>query len=86
MQPSGTLCPAALSVVSAPRHPTPAFGSSLLHARAVSEMLLIVWRAVYHVTKDGWKKVRGDDVGQLHYKYYPAPEAHPCAGTDPLEA
>lgn len=40
--------------------------------------------AVYHVTKDGWKKVRGDDVGQLHYKYYPAAEAHPCAGTDPL--
>ena len=49
-------------------------------------MLLILWRAVYHVTKDGWKKVRGDDVGQLHYNYYPAPEAHPCAGTDPLEA
>ena len=39
---------------------------------------------VYHVTKDGWKKVRGEDVGQLHYQYYPAPEAHPCAGTDPL--
>lgn len=42
--------------------------------------------AVYHVTADGWKKVRGDDVGELHYEYYPAPEAHPCFGTDPLEA
>lgn len=33
--------------------------------------------AVYHVTKDGWKKVIGADVGQLHYKYYPEPELHP---------
>ncbi len=42
--------------------------------------------AVYHVTANGWKKVRGDDVGELHYEYYPAAEAHPCFGTDPLEA
>ncbi|KAK9918823.1 hypothetical protein WJX75_007250 [Coccomyxa subellipsoidea] len=42
--------------------------------------------SVYHVTADGWKKVRGDDVGELHYKYYPTPEAHPCHLSDPLEA
>ena len=28
-------------------------------------------RAVYHVTEKGWTKVSGDDVGELHYKYYP---------------
>ena len=28
---------------------------------------------VYHITKDGWTKVFGDDVGELHYKYYPKP-------------
>jgi len=27
--------------------------------------------SVYHVTKEGWKKVSGDDVGELHYHYYP---------------
>lgn len=35
--------------------------------------------SVYHVGPDGWKKVFGDDVGELHYKYYPAPEAVPEA-------
>ncbi|CAK0786211.1 Proteasome subunit beta type-5-B [Coccomyxa viridis] len=40
--------------------------------------------SVYHVTADGWKKVRGDDVGQLHYKYYPTREGHPCHGSDPI--
>jgi len=29
--------------------------------------------SVYHITKDGWTKVFGDDVGELHYKYYPKP-------------
>lgn len=29
--------------------------------------------AVYHVTKDGWKKVSGTDVGELHFEYYPKP-------------
>jgi hypothetical protein len=28
---------------------------------------------VYHVTKDGWKKVSGTDVGELHFEYYPKP-------------
>jgi len=28
--------------------------------------------SVYHVTQDGWTKVSGDDVGELHYHYYPA--------------
>nr|ADQ00176.1 20S proteasome beta subunit E type beta 5 [Chlamydomonas sp. ICE-L] len=37
--------------------------------------------SVYHVTKDGWKKVHGDDVSELHYKYYPKPEDHPSVCT-----
>jgi len=36
--------------------------------------------SVYHVTEKGWTKVSGDDVGELHYKYYVAPEDHPCNG------
>ena len=36
--------------------------------------------AVYHVTEKGWTKVRGEDVGELHYKYYKTPEDHPCNG------
>lgn len=27
--------------------------------------------AVYHVGPNGWTKLSGDDVGELHYKYYP---------------
>ncbi len=34
--------------------------------------------AVYHVTEKGWTKVRGNDVGQLHFEYYPKQEEHPC--------
>ena len=26
---------------------------------------------VYYVGPNGWKKLSGDDVGELHYKYYP---------------
>lgn len=37
--------------------------------------------SVYHVTEDGWTKVHGDDVTELHYKYYPSPEAHPAAAS-----
>lgn len=37
--------------------------------------------SVYHVTADGWKKVRGDDVTECHFEYYPDPSAHPSAGT-----
>lgn len=40
--------------------------------------------SVYHVTKDGWQKVTGTDVGQLHYEYYKKPEDHPTWGSDPL--
>eukprot|EP00891_Asterochloris_glomerata_P009713 jgi/Astpho2/9713/e_gw1.00149.148.1_t len=36
--------------------------------------------SVYHVTEKGWTKVRGDDVGELHYQYYPDPTKHPCSG------
>lgn len=41
--------------------------------------------SVYHVTEAGWKKVRGEDVGDLHYKYYPKPEEHPTNSVDPLQ-
>jgi 20S proteasome subunit beta 5 len=34
--------------------------------------------AVYHVTEAGWKKVGGDDVTELHFKYYPQPDLHPA--------
>ncbi|KAA3465630.1 proteasome subunit beta type-5 [Gossypium australe] len=27
--------------------------------------------SVYYVGPNGWKKLSGDDVGELHYKYYP---------------
>ncbi|KAH0991893.1 hypothetical protein GBA52_003376 [Prunus armeniaca] len=27
--------------------------------------------SVYHVGPNGWKKLSGDDVGELHYHYYP---------------
>ena len=42
--------------------------------------------AVYHVTEAGWTKVRGEDVGELHYHYYPKPEDHPTNSIDPLAA
>ncbi|ONK72414.1 uncharacterized protein A4U43_C04F19190 [Asparagus officinalis] len=38
--------------------------------------------SVYHVGPTGWKKLSGDDVGELHYKYYPvvpAPVEHEMA-------
>nr|ACU51028.1 20S proteasome beta5 subunit [Conocephalum conicum] len=31
--------------------------------------------SVYYVGPDGWKKMSGDDVGELHYKYYPVSDA-----------
>lgn len=40
--------------------------------------------AVYHVTQAGWTKVRGEDVGELHFRYYPRPQEHPCNSADPL--
>ncbi|ONK56819.1 uncharacterized protein A4U43_C10F13330 [Asparagus officinalis] len=27
--------------------------------------------SVYHVSSKGWEKLSGDDVGELHYQYYP---------------
>ena len=33
--------------------------------------IIVVWIAVYHVGPDGWTKLSGDDVGELHYKYHP---------------
>lgn len=39
--------------------------------------------SVYHVTENGWTKVSGDDVGDLHYHYYP--EGNPTTQcVDPL--
>lgn len=40
--------------------------------------------SVYHVTASGWKKVRGDDVLDLHTKYYPKPELHPTNAVEVL--
>ncbi len=40
--------------------------------------------SVYHVTQDGWTKVRGDDVTELHYAYYPDPAAHPATANPVL--
>ena len=37
--------------------------------------------AVYHVTQDGWTKVGGNDVTELHYSYYPDADAHPANAT-----
>ncbi|KAM0928116.1 hypothetical protein ACQ4PT_002280 [Festuca glaucescens] len=31
--------------------------------------------SVYYVGPDGWKKLSGDDVGELHYQYNPVQEA-----------
>ncbi|KAH0866327.1 hypothetical protein HID58_083538 [Brassica napus] len=31
--------------------------------------------SVYHVGPNGWTKLSGDDVGELHYHYYPVPPA-----------
>lgn len=30
--------------------------------------------SVYYVGPGGWKKMSGDDVGELHYSYYPVQE------------
>ena len=27
--------------------------------------------SVYHVTEEGWTKVHGDDVADLHFRFYP---------------
>lgn len=33
--------------------------------------------SVYHITENGWVKLSGDDVSELHDKYYPEPQLHP---------
>ena len=33
--------------------------------------LNLFFLSVYYVGPDGWKKLSGDDVGELHYHYYP---------------
>ncbi|KFM24035.1 Proteasome subunit beta type-5-B [Auxenochlorella protothecoides] len=40
--------------------------------------------SVYHVTEAGWTKVRGESVGELHYKYYPDPLVRSSIAVDPL--
>ena len=52
----------------------------MLLALIKQTFILRCGHAVYHVTEKGWTKVRGEDVGELHYKYYKAPEDHPCNG------
>ena len=53
-------------------------GTDMVTAASLAH--LVCGCAVYHVTEKGWTKVRGVDVGELHYKYYKAPEDHPCNG------
>ncbi|XP_050276273.1 proteasome subunit beta type-5-like isoform X3 [Quercus robur] len=36
----------------------------------VHPMLMVSWIMVYYVGPSGWKKLSGDDVGELHHKYY----------------
>ena len=37
--------------------------------------------SVYHVNENGWTKVSGTDVGELHFEYYPAdPVENPEGG------
>ena len=36
--------------------------------------------SVYHITQEGWKKVKGDDHFDLHYKFYPDSTQHPTTG------
>jgi hypothetical protein len=36
---------------------------------------LFISISVYYVGPDGWKKLSGDDVGELHYQYNPVQEA-----------
>lgn len=45
----------------------------LLYIRSmVSVFVINSWIvSVYHVGPNGWKKLSGDDVGELHYHYYP---------------
>lgn len=62
-----------------PLHPFPPLHAPTLPAHPPTHL-----PAVYHVTEKGWTKVRGEDVGELHYKYYPQPEEHPCNSVDPL--
>lgn len=40
---------------------------------------------VYHVTEKGWTKVRGGDVGELFFDYFPKPEMQAAHGKCPLD-
>lgn len=33
------------------------------------------WSVVYNAGPGGWEKMSGDNVGELHYSYYPVQEA-----------
>jgi 20S proteasome subunit beta 5 len=41
--------------------------------------------SVYYVGPEGWVKKSGDDVGELHYKYYPV-EQEPTVEQEMREA
>lgn len=41
---------------------------------------------VYHVTEKGWTKVKGEDVGELYYRYFPEPGTQCCASVDVIKA
>jgi 20S proteasome subunit beta 5 len=38
--------------------------------------------SVYHITKDGWVKKRGNNNYDLHYQYYPEGSQHPTAASE----
>lgn len=48
---------------------------SILAYVALFVLKLCVVLSVYYVGPNGWKKLSGDDVGELHYKYYPVEPA-----------
>ena len=48
---------------------------SLSECVCVWNLRLYVILSVYYVGPDGWKKLSGDDVAELHYNYYPVEPA-----------
>ncbi len=39
-------------------------------------------RSVYHITKEGWTKIRGNNHFDMHYDYYPLGTQHATAAND----
>ncbi|CAL9056455.1 unnamed protein product [Musa banksii] len=41
-------------------------------------VLVVLQDTIYHAGTDGWKKLSGDDVVELHYKYHPVVQTPLC--------